>query len=132
MAELRHAKKHQEFYDACTRLTERSKYAELILEIDGLMGQNAALEAEVEQWKTWGIIEIAVRNLNVASYMEEWESRAIKAEAEIERLKAPVRSVDAMRMLQESRIRGLQTILTEWLAARASAPATGAEQKERV
>jgi hypothetical protein len=49
----------------------------------------AALKAEIEQWKTWGIIEIAVRNPNVASYMEEWESRAIKAEAQLATLSLP-------------------------------------------
>jgi hypothetical protein len=43
------------------------------------------LTQEIEQWKTWGIIEIAVRNPNVASYMEHWENRAVKAEARIGR-----------------------------------------------
>lgn len=35
---------------------------------------------EIEQWKTWGVVEIAVRNPNVASYVKEWEERATTAE----------------------------------------------------
>ena len=45
------------------------------------------LEREIEQWKTWGIVEIAVRNPNVASYVEHWEKRAIKAEKENDKLR---------------------------------------------
>ena len=33
------------------------------------------------QWQTWGIVEIAIRNVNVKSYMDEWEGRALRAEA---------------------------------------------------
>ena len=42
-------------------------------------------EEELEQWKTWGIIEIAVRNPNVKAYMDHWEGRTAKAEAKVER-----------------------------------------------
>lgn len=62
-----------------------------------LIERIAALEAENAQWRTWGMIEIATRNPNVASYMEHWEGRATKAEqerdalqAQAERLAAPV------------------------------------------
>ena len=62
-----------------------------------------ALEAELNQWKTWGIIEIAVRNPSVANYMEHWEGRAIKAEqalaaleAENKRLQNPVTLTDTL------------------------------------
>lgn len=48
----------------------------------------AELRAQDDQWKTWGIIEIAVRNPNVSSYMNEWESRTAKAEAELATLRA--------------------------------------------
>lgn len=48
----------------------------------------ARLEAENEQWKTWGIFEIAARNPNVSSYMDHWGTRALKAEAQVERLTA--------------------------------------------
>jgi 8-oxo-dGTP diphosphatase len=44
--------------------------------------QKSAFEQELQQWKTWGVIEIAVRNPNVAEYMSHWEGRAEKAEAE--------------------------------------------------
>jgi hypothetical protein len=45
------------------------------------------LVEELEQWKTWGVVEIAVRNPNVAEYMKHWEERATKAEAEVASLK---------------------------------------------
>lgn len=41
-------------------------------------------EAECERWATWGTIEVAIRNPNVASYIEHWEKRALSAEAERE------------------------------------------------
>ena len=48
-------------------------------------------EAENEQWRTWGIVELAVRNTNVASYVEHWEGRTEKAEAKNERLQAQLK-----------------------------------------
>lgn len=33
-----------------------------------------------DEWHTWGIVEIAIRNPNVASYIAEWEDRALVAE----------------------------------------------------
>lgn len=45
------------------------------------------LRAEVHNFKTWGIIEIAVRNHNVSSYMDHWERRATTAEAERDALR---------------------------------------------
>lgn len=50
------------------------------------------LEQELEQWKNWGIIEIAVRNPDVLEYMEHWEGRAIKAEQTLARVAAEVSS----------------------------------------
>lgn len=44
------------------------------------------LEREVADFRSWGIIEVAIRNPNVAEYMEHWEGRTLKAEAEIARL----------------------------------------------
>ena len=55
----------------------------------------AAAREEIAQWQTWGIIEIAVRNPNVSSYMEHWESRALKAESEVARLQ---QEKEALRM----------------------------------
>jgi hypothetical protein len=45
--------------------------------------------AVIEQWKTWGIIEIAVRNSNVMEYMKHWEGRALRAEAKNSYLETP-------------------------------------------
>jgi hypothetical protein len=41
------------------------------------------LREEVAFLKSCGIIELAIRNPNVASYMEHWEGRAEKAEQEL-------------------------------------------------
>lgn len=38
-------------------------------------------EAE-QRIATWGVVELAVRNVNVSSYVEHWEGRALKAEAQ--------------------------------------------------
>ena len=50
----------------------------------------ARAEAALGQWKTWGIVEVAIRNPNVASYMEHWEGRATKAEAENAQLRQQI------------------------------------------
>src|SRR5574343_2005079 len=42
------------------------------------------LEDEIANWKSWGVIEGAIRNPNVSSYMKHWEERAEKAEAALE------------------------------------------------
>lgn len=46
--------------------------------------QAERLQSELAQWKTWGIVEIAVRNPEVAEYCEHREGRATKAESELE------------------------------------------------
>ena len=46
------------------------------------------MRAELHLLKTSGIIEVAVRNPNVADYMEHWEGRAIKAETHCDELVA--------------------------------------------
>lgn len=46
--------------------------------------------AELARWATWGTIEVAIRNPNVASYIEHWEKRALSAEAERDALRAAV------------------------------------------
>lgn len=38
---------------------------------------------ELHLMKTCGIIEIMVRNPNVADWVEHWEGRALKAEAKV-------------------------------------------------
>ena len=45
----------------------------------------STLRAELEQWTKWGMIEVAIRNPNVNSWMEHWEGRAIKAEVALKR-----------------------------------------------
>lgn len=46
-----------------------------------------ALEAELHALTCGGTCEVAARNPNVMSYMEHWEGRAEKAEAENQRLR---------------------------------------------
>lgn len=60
-------------------------------EIGPVCSRNLLFEAraEIEQWKKWGIIEIAIRNPNVASYMKHWEDRAIRAERLLEKINHP-------------------------------------------
>lgn len=41
------------------------------------------LRNKIEFFKTAGIVEIAIRNPNVDSYVKHWEGRALKAEAAI-------------------------------------------------
>lgn len=55
----------------------------------------ARLTADLEQWQTWGVIEIAVRNPNVASYMDHWEKRTLAAEAERDALREHLADVTA-------------------------------------
>lgn len=55
-------------------------------EIKYLEKFNKELLEEIAQWKTWGIIEIAVRNPNVAEYIKHWEERAVKAEEQLDNI----------------------------------------------
>lgn len=48
-----------------------------------LIGRVSRAEAQVAEWGTWGVVEIAVRNPNVASYVEHWEGRTERAEAQV-------------------------------------------------
>lgn len=53
------------------------------------------LERENADFRTWGIIEVAIRNPNVAEYMAHWEARTQKAEAENEALRTKLETVEA-------------------------------------
>lgn len=53
------------------------------------------LERENANFRTWGIIEVAIRNPNVAEYMAHWEARTQKAEAENEALRTKLETVEA-------------------------------------
>ena len=44
-------------------------------------------------WTRLGIVEIAVRNQSVADYMNHWESRATKAENQVQILRDALESV---------------------------------------
>ena len=83
---------------------------------------------ERDTWEEQAGKRLAALTAQVEHIKQEAEIARSALDAQVERLTAPVRSIDTMRMLQEARIHGLQTILTKWLAARATAPATGAEQ----
>ena len=54
--------------------------------IEGCKDPGAATDL-LQQWKSWGVIEIAIRNPNVSSYMNHWEGRALKAESEVAALR---------------------------------------------
>lgn len=58
---------------------------------------------ELAQWKTWGVIEVAIRNPSVAEAMRHWEGRAEKAEGEVARLRAELLSAvgQAQQHLEE-------------------------------
>ena len=60
------------------------------------------LRAELEQWTTWGVIEVAIRNPSVSEYMRHWEGRATKAEAEVERLRAELERRTAAVIVSEN------------------------------
>jgi len=45
----------------------------------------------IAELHTFGVVELAVRNPNVASYCEHWEDRTAKAEAENQKLRELVR-----------------------------------------
>jgi hypothetical protein len=51
------------------------------------------LERELNLFKEAGIVEIAIRNPNVKSYMGHWEGRALKAETENQRLVAGLKTI---------------------------------------
>lgn len=55
------------------------------------------LTFEVESWQRWGIIEIAVRNPNVSSYMDHWEGRTLKAAAEVASLTSRIGELETKR-----------------------------------
>jgi len=69
-----------------TRLTAELSEAEKERDfaVERLDANIAEQDEREAQWKTWGIAEIAIRNPNVHSYIEHWEGRVTKAEAQLE------------------------------------------------
>lgn len=65
-------------------LAEQARVSELIADRNAAESERDQARAERdalnENIQNWGIVEIAVRNMNVASYVEHWESRALAAE----------------------------------------------------
>lgn len=62
------------------------------------------LERENANFRTWGIIEVAVRNPSVSEYMEHWEGRATKAEAEIASLQERIRELEGAGLTDAERL----------------------------
>jgi hypothetical protein len=56
-------------------------------QIDDAAHENAALRRDSEMLRHDGIVEIAVVNQSVSDYIEHWEGRTMKAEAEVDALR---------------------------------------------
>ena len=48
--------------------------------VEELAELRLAVEGLERAIKNWGIVEFSIRNSNVSSYMNEWETRALRAE----------------------------------------------------
>lgn len=59
------------------------------------------LQRELHTMQTAGIIEVAVRNSNVAEYMNHWEARATAAEASLVKAREALKPFAAMRLSTE-------------------------------
>ena len=71
------------------------------------------LRSELDHFTKSGIIEIAVRNPNVSSWMTEWENRALKAEATISALEAENKRLREARDSQMDYSIDLQRIIED-------------------
>lgn len=69
--------------------------------LTGIELDNAVMKARIETLTRSGIIEVALQNPNVMSYMEHWESRSGKAESLVEELASLLRQAD-MHVIWES------------------------------
>lgn len=58
--------------------------------LTGMALDNAVLRARIETLTRSGIIEVALQNPNVMSYMEHWETRAEKAELRVQGLETAI------------------------------------------
>lgn len=54
----------------------------------------ASLAEQVEMLTKGGIIEVAIRNVSVADYMNHWEGRAEAAEAQVQKLREALERFD--------------------------------------
>ena len=60
-------------------------------ELDKKDKRIAELEAEVERLHTMSIVEMMCENESVRAHVTEWEGRCMKAEAEVDQLRAALR-----------------------------------------
>ena len=65
----------------------------------------AELEAELAEWKAWGIVEIAARNPRVMEYVGHWEGRCLKAEAANAKMKECLEAIEAQHDNNAKKIR---------------------------
>ena len=91
---MRRCPKCEREFVAPPKLRAPGKIAALQSEIDALRAQLDEARAELTRWATWGTIEVAIRNPNVASYIEHWEKRALSAEAERDALRVRVKELE--------------------------------------
>jgi hypothetical protein len=55
------------------------------------------LREECANWRTWGTIEVAIRNPSVAESMRHWEGRAERAEAKLAQAMRVIEAAQVMR-----------------------------------
>lgn len=51
-------------------------------------------QAELKQWSSWGIVEIAIRNQSVSDYVKHWEGRTLVAEGKVSQLEAKLKDIE--------------------------------------
>lgn len=70
------------------------------------------LERENADFRTWGIIEIATRNPNVAEYMAHWEARAESAEAKLAEARKVIE--DTRTIVCDGAAEGFNPLVGDW------------------
>lgn len=60
----------------------------------------AEVERREKQWRSWGVVEVAVRNQSVADYCKHWEERTEKAETELANAQREIYCCDDVRLDQ--------------------------------
>lgn len=61
---------------------------DLLRHKDAIVAVIAQQARELAEWRTWGIVEVSIRNPNVAEYMWHWEGRAKRAERYLDAARA--------------------------------------------
>ena len=86
---------------------------------DALAAETERAEAEM---RTLGVIEIAVRNPDVASYMAHWEGRTEKAEREVAMMRAALARKEAEAEVIREEAMGFIAVAVAQYAATAGLP----------